>query len=228
MTFEVACASCGGRMMVEHPGSIIACPHCGEQLKSPDDESVEIVSEKSTSEITSDSEPDETIAFDSVDSSPGFPGLPETPAGLEETSLNDAPAEEPSWISQESQHDEESVFTVDEISEEEPSTEIRVAPIETGSEPAKNGTGHELLQDSAIIAPADLLTVARSKFVLLASYSSAVTIAFAFYLWMTLGKADPHQLESLPDVVPKEKATGEIERNVVSEDAAMPKGHSLD
>jgi hypothetical protein len=227
MAFEAACASCGGRMMVEHPGNIIACPHCGEQLKSPEDDSAKIISEESASEVPSDSEPDETLALDSADSAPSFPGLPEASAGLENTSLDDAPTEDPSWPTQELPLDEESVFSVDESPTEEPPTEISVTPIETDSEPAEHGTGDELLQNSAMNSAVGDRTVARSKYVLTASYASAVTIGFVFYLWMTLGKANPHQLESLPDVVPKEKATGEIELLVVSESAAMPKGHSL-
>lgn len=185
MTFEVACASCGGRMMVEHPGSIIACPHCGEQLKSPEEESPEFVSEESASEAPCDLEPQETPL------------------------------------------DVESEFSANEIPSKEPVTGIRVTPIEMESEPDENGTENSSLPEAAIIPQAASRTVSRSKYVLVASYASAVTLAFVFYLWVTLGKADPHQLESLPDVVPKERATGEIERIVVSESAAMPKGHSL-
>jgi hypothetical protein len=140
MVFEVACASCGRRMMVEHPVSIMTCPHCGEQLKSPEDES---------------------------------------------------------------------------------------ADFETESEPTEKEADYSSLQDSASIPPADSRTVSRLKYVLVANYASVVTIAFVFYLWMSLGQADPHQLESLPDVVSKERATGEIERIVVSESSPMPKGHTL-
>jgi uncharacterized Zn finger protein (UPF0148 family) len=173
MAIEVVCASCGGMMLVEHPCGIIACPHCGEQLKSPDDESAESLSEESTSETPSDLEPDENLTLDSVDSS-----------------------------------DPESI-------------------IETVSEPTERETGNSTWQDSVINHPGDSRTVSRLRYAMLAGYASAVTIAFVFYLWMTLGKSDSHQLESLPDVIPKERVTGEIERIVISENTPMLKGHSL-
>ena len=36
MPLEVACGSCQGRLVVETPGSVVACPHCGNHLTAPD------------------------------------------------------------------------------------------------------------------------------------------------------------------------------------------------
>jgi len=36
MTFEVTCGSCQGRLAVETPGIVVACPHCGNHLTAPD------------------------------------------------------------------------------------------------------------------------------------------------------------------------------------------------
>ncbi|MFP6703875.1 MAG: hypothetical protein VB861_19155, partial [Planctomycetaceae bacterium] len=36
MSLEVACGSCQGRLVVETPGSVVACPHCGHHLTAPD------------------------------------------------------------------------------------------------------------------------------------------------------------------------------------------------
>ena len=37
MAFEMSCASCDGRMMVETLGIVVACPHCGTHLSIPDE-----------------------------------------------------------------------------------------------------------------------------------------------------------------------------------------------
>ena len=36
MPLEVACGACQGRLVVESPGVVVACPHCGHHLTAPD------------------------------------------------------------------------------------------------------------------------------------------------------------------------------------------------
>ncbi|MGH7129955.1 MAG: hypothetical protein ACREJB_00985, partial [Planctomycetaceae bacterium] len=36
MTTEVACPACDGRLLVETPEMVVACPHCGAHLTVPD------------------------------------------------------------------------------------------------------------------------------------------------------------------------------------------------
>jgi hypothetical protein len=78
------------------------------------------------------------------------------------------------------------------------------------------------LADDGSTAPA---TVPRFWFFLVASYASAVTLAFVFLL-LTLGRMKTHPLESLPDIVPKIKH-GEVALQVAPPDANVPAGHVL-
>ena len=64
MPLEVTCGACQGRLVVETPGVVVACPHCGNHLTAPDfpvestdddvqDDSTESVIEPEPTEITS-------------------------------------------------------------------------------------------------------------------------------------------------------------------------------
>ncbi|MCA9116883.1 MAG: hypothetical protein KDA79_17510, partial [Planctomycetaceae bacterium] len=68
--------------------------------------------------------------------------------------------------------------------------------------------------------------VSRTLFIAVASYASAVTIALIMSL-LSQGAASTHQLESLPDVVPKSDADGNVLYQLVPEDAVLPSGHEL-
>jgi hypothetical protein len=58
--------------------------------------------------------------------------------------------------------------------------------------------------------------------ILLASYASAITIAF-LWMWLSRNTARPHELESLPDVAP----LGPNEFRYAPQSATMPRGHTL-
>lgn len=62
----------------------------------------------------------------------------------------------------------------------------------------------------------------RLLLIVLASYASAVTIGF-LWMWATRDSAEPHELESLPDVAPLKPN----EFRYAPENAAMPRGHTL-
>ena len=68
-------------------------------------------------------------------------------------------------------------------------------------------------------ASAEEPTVSRMAFVLLASYASAITLAF---LWLLLFRGS-HQLESLPDV----RTLGDEELQFIGYDTPLPNGHAL-
>lgn len=74
--------------------------------------------------------------------------------------------------------------------------------------------------------PVRVAMVPRFWFYLVASYASAVTLAFVFLL-LTLGRLKTHPLENLPDVVPKIQKSGEVALQVAPPEANVPPGHVL-
>lgn len=60
MTFEVTCGSCQGRLAVETPGVVVACPHCGEHFTAPNSpigtEDTRITTAEDEDEITAEQE----------------------------------------------------------------------------------------------------------------------------------------------------------------------------
>lgn len=70
------------------------------------------------------------------------------------------------------------------------------------------------------------VTVSQLWFVLILSYASAITVMI-LYLVFGAKFGTAHQLESLPDVVPKETPAGKIRTDLVSQGASMPPGHTL-
>ncbi len=87
--------------------------------------------------------------------------------------------------------------------------------------------------DSAVLSPPavakptdkDHITVSKSAFLLLLSYSSAITLGFLYLLYYGSANKSDYGLESLPDVVPLKKKTASI--SVYKETAEMPTGHDL-
>ena len=70
------------------------------------------------------------------------------------------------------------------------------------------------------------VTVSQLWFVMILSYASAITVMI-LYLVFGAKFGTSHQLESLPDVVPKETPAGKIRTELVSQAASMPPGHTL-
>ncbi len=71
----------------------------------------------------------------------------------------------------------------------------------------------------------DHILVSKSAFLILLSYSSAITLGFVYLLYYGSANSKDYGLESLPDVVPAKKKTAGI--SVYKETAAMPDGHDL-
>ena len=68
--------------------------------------------------------------------------------------------------------------------------------------------------------------VPRSLFLTAVIFASVAT-AVALFLLYVLGMSETHQLESLPDVVPKLNSDGTVQRSSWPADAPMPPGHTL-
>ncbi|MBW3540238.1 MAG: hypothetical protein KY476_08205 [Planctomycetes bacterium] len=91
----------------------------------------------------------------------------------------------------------------------------------------------ESFTGAATAAPAGAVAPARRRggepmvprlwFLLACSYASAVTLALLYVAFL----APPHPLESLPDVVPKRDAAGNIQVSLYPIDVALPPGHVL-
>lgn len=105
-------------------------------------------------------------------------------------------------------------------------------PLEMGSSPHEEHSS-AFASDSAVLSsptaakPADKdhITVSKSAFLLLLSYSSAITLGFLYLLYYGSANKTDFGLESLPDVVPPKKKTASI--SVYKETAEMPAGHDL-
>ncbi len=88
-------------------------------------------------------------------------------------------------------------------------------------------------QEETITEPAALQSSVPQKqglsgviFFLLLSYASLVTLAFAYYFWMT-SNFNPSVLENLPDVEPKKSKNGTVQFLLIPNEAPMPRGHTL-
>ncbi len=125
------------------------------------------------------------------------------------------------------------------ISEEPPVAVAETSAIASAETPLEmESSPHEehlsaLASDSAVLSsptvtqPADKdhVTVSKSAFLLLLSYSSAITLGFVYLLYYGSANKADYGLESLPDVVPLKKKTASI--SVYKETAEMPTGHDL-
>lgn len=210
MAIDLVCGQCQGRLQAEQPAGVVACPHCGSHLQVPGDmtahtggfppiDSNELVT--STLEIAealpSEVSPVKSMAMVSVDS-----------ALLIKESAHpaaDSPASFPA-------SDQPMMAHPSPIASVADAPEIAIAP---GNQLPTISTGD-------VLPPA---TVSRSRFLIVASYASAVSLAFLFLLLQLLN-VRTHQLESLPDVVP-EIRNGEVALKIAPPEANVPPGHVL-
>ena len=83
MSIEVSCGNCHGRLLIEQPGVVVACPHCGTHLtiEAPDD--VAETSAEPASETVPESAGELSVAVGSV---PVFEAPP-TEAPVNDTPL---------------------------------------------------------------------------------------------------------------------------------------------
>ena len=125
----------------------------------------------------------------------------------------------------------EVTFTTEEppVADAETSAET---PLEMESSPHDEHSS-AITSDSAVLsAPAvtkpavkDHITVSKSAFLILISYSSAITLGFLYLLYYGSTNKAEYGLESLPDVVSKKKKTNGPA--VYKETSELPEGHDL-
>ena len=299
MSFEMSCANCDGRLMVDTLGIVVACPHCGTHLSIPaeipgvtdeddaDDNSRNSKStwippvsgdenggnfpdfsgasgtalEKAASEsnvLVSEPEVDTevpsavevhdadpstvmpAIVTDSAVAGPisGFPALeepkPKSPPTQAADKSRDESAAMPVFVtdSGETAAAESGFPALADAPLAAPAPKIvssekatQPADSETQSPPpSKKTPGKKSVYDSVYDRRGK--TLSKPVFQAWLSYTIIITGALAMAIFYIFS-APTSQLESLPDVKPRETKTGQVERKLIPEDAVMPAGHTL-
>jgi hypothetical protein len=244
MPVDLVCGQCQGRLLAEEPGSVVACPHCGTHLHVPDVAVVEgplpapetvsplmapqsqvgiigLAAMTSSLEVA-DAAPLEQTAIVHVDQSLLIEETTTSAALPEATPLSELPSHStPRMPIEASAYAEAPPLAA-------PSAESPPAPQPPGPQPAAPASPAAEGPEMPVMAaagPTEVATVPRFWFLIVASYASAVTLAFLFLL-LTLGRMKTHPLESLPDVVPKIQK-GEVALEVAPPDANVAPGHVL-
>jgi hypothetical protein len=210
MPIELVCGQCQGQFIAEEPGSTVACPHCGTHLQVPG-ESLEAAA---PAEFRAEPQPLELVTseLEAVEDQPIHQPRPESAALVSvDTSLLEEDVPAPATAAAMTTPIEPSASPVVVSTSPAAAVHREAAPASI-----------PLIQTGTPIPPA---TVPRFWFLVVASYASAMTLAFVFTL-LQLAAAKSHQLESLPDVVPKIR-NGEVALQIVPPEADVPKGHVL-
>lgn len=230
---DVTCGQCLGRLRLEAEAETVNCPHCGAKLAVPPDCAADVTLESANS------------AQDEATSSIHDAGALESagitvPSSIKEPDFR-------SWGAAEGGEDgsgpRSSVIDppVANVAIAEPSkTPSQNEPVEASAARNHQSEPSNVLPDSAS-KPQTSATAggssrkpppdpekgaSRKAFLLLIVYASAVT-AICLGLAYLLATNTTHQLESLPDVVPKQNDAGEIARVIVPVDAQLPTAHRL-
>ncbi len=231
MSLEVACGACQGRLVVETPGVVVACPHCGHHLTTPD-------FPIETSDDTLITSPDSPIDTDPSEVAASSSIFDETPVNPDDSSATEAlsnvllpdPLESPTQLDPAPETVEpEPIASEPETvsSEAEPAlSKPGLDPPETGPvflEPEPAGADEPT--DERVSRPRRNDTVSKKAFLLLLSYASAATLA-CFWLFYQLQNAPLNNLERLPDPVESAAAGGQ-RLTLVAVNSPMPNGHTL-
>ena len=234
MSLEVACGACQGRLVVETPGVVVACPHCGHHLTTPDFpvETTDDTLVTSPDPPPIDKDPSEDAASSSIfDETPVHPDDSTATEALSNVLLPD-PLESPT-----------DPDPSPEVVEPEPIAFVP-DPVASVAEPASSGTESVVEQPEPVPAfqkaepvgadkpaneqvswPRRNETVSKRAFLFLLSYASAATLA-CFWLFYQLQNAPLNNLERLPDPV-ESAAAGGGRLTLVAVNSAMPTGHTL-
>ncbi len=230
MPLEVACGSCQGRLVVETPGSVVACPHCGNHLTAPD-----FPVESPAAEATATDADDATQIFpdlvgEAVDEDLATDGTPTMSGSIfDDERPQDTPTDEPAATEM-----AEPAIDTAETQDALPVSGISDDTLVVEEPPPPRGDSHETAppgkSDSfaPTVSPRRRDVVSRRSFLILLSYASAATLA-CFWLFYQVINAPLNNLERLPDPVPVKK-TGRHGRPVMQWVAAsnqMPTGHTL-
>ena len=214
--------------MVETPGVVVACPHCGHHLTTPD-------FPVGTADDTLIPSPDSPIDTDPSESAASSSIFDETPVNPDDSTATEAlsnvllpdPLESPTQLDP----SPEAVEPEPVSSEAEPAlSKPELDPPETGliflePEPEPEPVGTDEPTDEWVSRPRRNDTVSKKAFLLLLSYASAATLA-CFWLFYQLQNAPLNNLERLPDPV-ESAAAGRQRLTLVAVNSTMPTGHTL-
>lgn len=222
MPIDLVCGQCQGRLRAEQPGSVVACPHCGTHLHVPE----ETVGEPALEPELQPAAADELVTS-SLESAEHPPTEPLTQESVALVSIDQALLiEESAAVAM----DTPSFKTLAVPSPERiiPSPAPEVATTATATVGASSGSADLSEHAMPAISTGDAeapAVVPRTLFLMVASYASALSLAFVFLLLQFLN-VRTHQLESLPDVVP-EIRNGEVALKVAPPESNVPPGHVL-
>lgn len=213
MAIDLVCGQCQGRLIAEQPGSVVACPHCGTHLQVP--------GESADGHRTAIDRPLAAgeLVTSTLESAEDHPVEPTAPASASMVHVDHALLIEESAAAA---MDTPSIIAA--ISKL-PTNAAAVAAKTHEADPSpKPASDHVLPAVSIGDVPAPSM-VSRSLFLMVASYASALSLAFVFLLLQFLN-VRTHQLENLPDVVP-EIRNGEVALKIAPPDANVAPGHVL-
>lgn len=251
MPIELVCGQCQGRLQAEEPGTVVACPHCGTHLHVPGvaaDNGEEPDPLDSPEPMTDDAIPAAsggelvTSNLEDVDDIQAVVPPPEQTEILtvDESLMMEETVTIPSDTLGLTPSSELPSHSTPQIPWEEPppvlapqaivppmvasfsAAPIAVAPVPSVAQAAPA----EEMPDIVNTGPTAVAMVPRFWFFMVASYASAMTLAFVFLL-LTLGRIKTHPLENLPDVVPKIQKSGEVALQVAPPEANVAPGHLL-
>lgn len=221
MPVDLACPNCREQVQVEDEESL--CPQCGTNLQDvqpADGGSVDNEEAAGADAFAG------LHAVDSGSHSPDFTALSANTGAP----AQQAPASIPDPLS-------DLDASRDEVPPEPAAPEVTTteSPADSGATPAAES--EKAAQDVAVAAPPGAPGVSRRLFVVVLSYAILVTLLLGLLLY-SVRTAGPHQLESLPDIVPNYRETlpdlkptlnehGEVIRQIVPRHAALPSGHTL-
>ena len=245
MAFEVTCGQCNGRLRVEQPGTVVACPHCGTHLTTADAGAVPATDSAGGPFAPADSQSGVSPEADAIAStllSPPAADVPSSPAA----SSNNAGADQPDF----------SGFEPGPVAAGDGATGFPQPPFAAGFPPSDpvppapvpvpDLSGPAAIQDdnrsdstppdqsppvtttSPDISETDSSAASQVQskaFTLLKSYAILVTVLAGWLFLQTRVKTS--ELESLPDVEPKRGKDGKIGFIHTREDASVPAGHTL-
>ena len=251
MAFEVTCGQCNGRLRVEQPGTVVACPHCGTHLTTAD--------AAGSATVPADNQSGTTPEADLIAStllspaSANAPSRPVDPSASPDSTAADqpdfsgfgpgsvAPGDGPAGLLEDpfaagfTPPDLESPANTAAVDVSGPAA---IPPEEGGHawpDPSQQAmttgaTESETPQTtagpdtSATVTPA--VHQGKSKaFTLLKLYAILVTVLATWLFLQTRNNSS--ELESLPDIEPERGADGKIGFIHTREDAGMPAGHTL-
>lgn len=253
-TYEVTCGACGGRLRVAAPGQPVGCPHCGEALAVPADVAA-LAKRPALLPLGDEPEEGASIFDESGVSLPAVrssPALPVAVAAAGDPNVEDAgsgdgpdtsiehaasPSPQPAaggldfsaWggpaaASDGPASDGSAVFVAAPPSrtedDDQPAAPVVTTPATATPSPAKPPAARRAAEPDGRYVPRTLFTTA----VIYGSVATAVCLALLYLL----ATRRTSQLESLPDVVPRQDPrTGQIIRGTWPADAPLPPGHTL-